>query len=429
MIMNDSTELAKRLAAAERAATAEMSARRCSEESLRQLQATLERRIADGVATAERRATQWQSVAAKHAQIELRDRRRLAQLLHEHLQQLLVVAKMKVFALRKAAPQDAVLAAAEQVDGLLDQCIAHSRSLAVQLSPPVLYDAGLVPALQWLSRQMRQKHDLRIDIRLDGAVEPADEEIRVLLYHAVQQLLDNIVEHAGVGRAQLDLAPLDNEHVQITVSDQGVGFDPDVPPHGDMLGLLAVRASLEMFGGQLCVQSALGQGTCVRLIAPLRVTPAHELPPLPNLETPPVVEHANATHAAGTPVRVVLADDHPILRKGLCDILQGRHDIELVGVACDGQEAVDLALKNPPDVILMDVTMPRLDGIAATRQITARLPRVRVIGLSMHEEKDMAAAMRAAGAAEFLTKGVSAALLIATILGPATASAVAVAAE
>ncbi|MEN6495877.1 MAG: response regulator transcription factor [Thermoguttaceae bacterium] len=111
-------------------------------------------------------------------------------------------------------------------------------------------------------------------------------------------------------------------------------------------------------------------------------------------------------------IRVLLADDHRILRHALAAILQDEQDLEVVGEASDGLEAVELAARCQPDVILMDVTMPRLSGVEATRQITEAWPQVRVIGLSMHEENGMAAQMRAAGASDYLTKGGSAETLL-----------------
>jgi len=114
-------------------------------------------------------------------------------------------------------------------------------------------------------------------------------------------------------------------------------------------------------------------------------------------------------------IRVLLADDHAILRRGLATLLADEPDMEVVAEAADGQQAVLLAKQVVPDVILMDVTMPRLNGIEATRRITAELPGICVIGLSMHDEADMAAMMRRAGAREYLTKDVSAESLIQAI--------------
>jgi CheY-like chemotaxis protein len=114
-------------------------------------------------------------------------------------------------------------------------------------------------------------------------------------------------------------------------------------------------------------------------------------------------------------IRILLADDHRILREGLASLLSEEPDLEVVAQAVDGVEAIELARRTQPDVVLMDVTMPRLDGVAATRRITAEMSDVVVIGLSMHEEDDMADAMRSAGAAAYLSKGGPCDALIATI--------------
>ena len=115
---------------------------------------------------------------------------------------------------------------------------------------------------------------------------------------------------------------------------------------------------------------------------------------------------------------MLLADDHPVVRKGLADLLRERPEIDLVGEASDGEEAVALARETKPDVVLMDVSMPNLNGIEATRYITAEMPNVRVIGLSMHEEEDMPRAMREAGATVYLSKTTASETLVDAILNP-----------
>jgi len=102
-------------------------------------------------------------------------------------------------------------------------------------------------------------------------------------------------------------------------------------------------------------------------------------------------------------IRVLVADDHQVVRQGLAALLNDEPDIDVVGEAADGQEAVELARHTRPDVILMDIAMPRLDGIAATQQVRAELPQTRVITLSMLDD-DMARAMREAGAVAFVSK-------------------------
>ncbi len=114
-------------------------------------------------------------------------------------------------------------------------------------------------------------------------------------------------------------------------------------------------------------------------------------------------------------IRVLLADDHQVVRDGLTRLLQGRLDIEVVGQAIDGMQAVEMALRLEPDVVLMDVNMPRLNGIEATRYIRSRLPGVRIVGLSAMAEEDIAAAMTFAGAADYLPKSAPLVVLISTI--------------
>jgi DNA-binding NarL/FixJ family response regulator len=111
-----------------------------------------------------------------------------------------------------------------------------------------------------------------------------------------------------------------------------------------------------------------------------------------------------------------VADDHEILRSGLVALLEDHPELEVVGAAADGLMALELARATRPDVIVMDITMPRLNGIEATRRITRELPQVRVIGLSMHEREDMATAMREAGAVAYLAKSGPTDELIAAIL-------------
>ncbi len=112
----------------------------------------------------------------------------------------------------------------------------------------------------------------------------------------------------------------------------------------------------------------------------------------------------SAAQADDHSIRVLLVDDHRMLREGIIGLLENQPDIQVVGEAGDGETAIDLARRLHPDVILMDVTMPRMGGIEATRRIVSEMPEIRVVGLSMHEDEEMGRAMRRAGAVEYLPK-------------------------
>ena len=103
-------------------------------------------------------------------------------------------------------------------------------------------------------------------------------------------------------------------------------------------------------------------------------------------------------------IDVLIADDHQILREGLGELLSGQKDMSVVGKAADGREAVELAKSLKPDVVLMDVSLPELNGMDATYQIHHDLPRTRVLALSMHAEPRFVKEMLSAGASGYLLK-------------------------
>ena len=178
-------------------------------------------------------------------------------------------------------------------------------------------------------------------------------------------------------------------------------------------GLFTIRERLEYLGGSLAIESAPGQGSRFTLRVPFRSAVPAAAEPLASVPGP-IVRPASPT-APGRKVRVLLVDDHAIVRQGFARLLNAEPDLEVVGEAADGKAAVELAGRLQPDVVTMDVNMPVLDGMEATRQIRAQCPGVRVIGLSMYASREHARAMLNAGAAAYLTKSGPAEELLAAI--------------
>ena len=104
------------------------------------------------------------------------------------------------------------------------------------------------------------------------------------------------------------------------------------------------------------------------------------------------------------PLRLLIVDDHAMMRQGLSMLLEDEPGIDIVGQAADGLEALELVERLSPDIVLMDYSMPRMDGLEATRRIHRDWPRIRIIGLSMYHEADRGQAMMNAGAAAYVTK-------------------------
>jgi signal transduction histidine kinase/AmiR/NasT family two-component response regulator len=354
------------------------------------------------------RAAQLRALAGELTVSEQRERRRLARVLHDHVQQLLVAAKFRVAIVGRMGDELMQQAAAE-IEHLLNESISAARSLTADLSPPVLQEAGLAAGLEWLSRWMADRHGLRVNMTVDKDLPPLDEDVQVLLFESVRELLFNAVKHAGVASANVSVRRIGEAELRIAVSDSGAGFDPASLRQGSQtgrgFGLISIRERLELLGGRIEIDSAPGNGSRFILTAPLgrlaaRKVPAAAVPVRPSRRKPAVT----TPKAAGANITVLIADDHAVVREGLRRLLGHEHGIEIVGEAADGEEAFRLAGTLQPDVILMDVSMPKLDGVAATRAIHRDHPNTRIIGLSMFEDDEHARAMRGAGAVAYLTK-------------------------
>ncbi|HUG90380.1 MAG TPA: response regulator [Planctomycetaceae bacterium] len=380
------------------------------------------RRQAALVELADRRAAQLRTMASELAHAEQRERRRLSQILHDHIQQLLVAATMRVIRAQMHAPTSGARQELSEVKELLEQSISASRSLATELSPPVLNDSGLASALEWLGRWMREKHGLAVQIDCQAGVHLVAEELRLTMFQAVRELLFNVVKHSGSTAARLRMDRPDDAWVQVAVEDDGAGFDVSraaTPGGHEGLGLFSIRERLETLGGRMEIDSRQGAGTRIRLFAPL--LSADEEAAGGSVSTAFARESAELAGAAGAlgaavrggegpngsavRIRVLLADDHAIVRKGLKGLLQDLPDIEIVGEAADGNEALRQARELSPDVIIMDVNMPRMSGIEATRCIKQEQPSISVIGLSLHEEHEVISSLLSAGASSYVKKG------------------------
>jgi PAS domain S-box-containing protein len=390
-----------------------------AEQQLKALNENLEIRVAERAAIAEHRASQLSALAAELTQTEHRERRRLAHILHDNLQQILVATKLQVSMLRGRMTDDVHRSDMLQIEDLLNRSIDESRTLTVELSPPILYDAGLGRAAEWLARRMQKEHGLAVTLEADPLAEPKGDDIRAFLFQAVREALFNIVKHAGVHEASVTISLNEAGDSVIKIRDHGHGFElePAQSQGRDCggFGLFSIRERLEFLGGKMVITSAPNHGTCIALYVPRR-EPTAELPL--NIEPDPFATTAalptvrrDRSHA----IRVLLADDHKMLRDGLAGLLRGVSDIEVVSQASDGEMALKLAHETNPHVVIMDVTMPHMNGIDATRRLTAELPQIKVIALSMHEREEMAEAMREAGAVSYITKGAPAEILTAAI--------------
>jgi signal transduction histidine kinase len=251
------------------AAVAEL---RSAKQLLTEAASTLEQRVADRTALAEQRAEQLRNLAGELFQTEHRERRQLSRILHDHVQQLLAAAQLQVARMtrsREAPPEHA--RAADTAASLVSESIAALRDLSVRLSPPILHDQGLDAGLHWLSRDMKAKHGLAVQVIDDGACAGLDEPTTLMAFEAARELLFNVSKHSGSQQATVRVA-CGNGMLRVCVEDAGRGFDCEAIQRGAPggLGLFSLSERVRALRGRVEIESRPGEGTRVMLSIPCR---------------------------------------------------------------------------------------------------------------------------------------------------------------
>jgi CheY-like chemotaxis protein len=218
----------------------------------------------------------------------------------------------------------------------------------------------------------------------------------------------------------------DAERIYIHVKDAGRGFDHAAvrsrQGKGGGFGLYNIQDRIEFLGGDMRIETSPGRGCAVMLTVPICIPREdRSSPDIPRKRVraqagrPDPPESAPRADDEGGVIRILLADDHLLMREALAKMIGESKGLAVVGQAIDGKEAVEMTDRLKPHVILMDVAMPRLDGLEATAVITRDHPEICIIGLSMHNDVDTRQRMLEVGASVYLTKTGSPDALIETI--------------
>ncbi len=380
-----------------------------AEEERNHLKAYLEQQVAEKTAERTEQSDRLRALADRLGRVEQRERKQLAKTLHDNIQPMIVSARMHLWELKRTNKELHSLDTVDKVEHILEEALASLRSLTVDLSPPVLKSEGLAGALSWLSSRMKTQHELSVILYADRTVEPESEETTVLVFDCVKELLFNVVKHSGVTAADVAVSGTPGESLRVVVSDQGRGFDRDAVrkqnPREMTFGLFSIQERLAYIGGEMVVETEPGRGTKITVVVPAAAAPSEETEKELDAGTADVSDNRTIKVAgAENLIHVLIVDDHQVLREGLKGMLQLESDIKVVGEAPDGPQAIELADKLRPDVIVMDINLGEMDGVEACRRILSRQPDARIIGLSMYDDSSIAEAMRKAGAAAYLTK-------------------------
>jgi CheY-like chemotaxis protein len=263
----------------------------------------------------------------------------------------------------------------------------------------------LPEVIEWLSRSFRDKHGLKVAVEIQGECPPVPEHLRVFLFHAVSEMLVNVVKHSGKLQARLGLFA-HSRYLTVQVEDEGDRFDPEAVElrldRPESLGLFNIQQRLEALGGWLEIRGTGRGGACFRLVVPVDAASPPADAAMPRAAVRP--GGARPSRAGAGAIRLLVVDDHAVVREGFAGLFSREPDFDIVGEAADGEQAVRQAEALHPDAILMDVNMPRMGGVEATRRIRQRHPATVIVGLSILEDEAVARAMLAAGAHAYVSK-------------------------
>jgi len=199
---------------------------------------------------------------------EERERRRIASQVHDHIGQNMAFVKIKLRSLQEKATDADIKKEVENICGVVDVMIQDTRSLVFELSPPILYELGFVPAMEWLCDHMAKTHGLPIEFVDDDEPKPLKEDLSVFCFQAGRELLMNVVKHACATQAVLSLQREGNR-LLMTVEDNGAGFDiAEINRHAagtEGFGLFSIRERLSHYGGTITISSRPGSGAKVSI--------------------------------------------------------------------------------------------------------------------------------------------------------------------
>jgi signal transduction histidine kinase len=236
-----------------------------ADEELHAARADLERQV-------EARTEDLRRLAAELSLAEARERREIAVDLHDHIIQQFAFIKLRTQQFHGDAVFCGFERNLEEIVGLVDAAIRHTRQLTFEISSPILYELGLPAALEWLGEQFEKQHRMKVRVKTNGHLPELSEAVRVTLFKCVQELLTNAAKYSQAKAIGVKLG-LKEGNLEIEVADNGVGFDSKglkSPSDGKGgFGLFSIRERLCYFGGGMEITSAPGKGTTVKLEMPL----------------------------------------------------------------------------------------------------------------------------------------------------------------
>ena len=350
-----------------------------------------------------RSEAQLRLLSQRILEVQEEERARIARELHDQLGQELVALKIEaVVLMEELAKSPRLHERARGVLDLIDRLDTTAHRIAVSIRPEILDKLGLVKAIQWYAEDFERRSGISCPVEAPNDELVLPKAVSTCAYRILQEALVNVWKHSRASQAKVKVTS-GHGMVNICVSDNGVGMDLGRLSEGTSLGLLGMRERASLVGGKITIRRNPGGGLRLATHLPLSLT---------QTGIGAGVELASARTLASKPwtksaIRVLLVDDHSLVRAGLRRVLEQAPDIRIIAEACDGREAVNKFQEVSPDVVVMDISMPELDGMEASKRILSLHPQARILMLTRFHEEQYAIRTLKAGCLGYLTKGSS----------------------
>src|SRR6266481_4318927 len=353
-------------------------------------------------------------LSARLLQLQDEERRHIARDLHDITGQKLAFQCMALSALqsKQASHLDAEAQQVLSESLVLNKEIsAEIRTLSYLLHPPLLDELGLSSAARWYATGFTKRTGIPIDIDVPQEVKRFSPDAEVAIFRVLQESLTNVHRYANTPKARLRISTTaDNIKVEIEDYGKGIQTAKSKSPQESVVrlgvGIQGMTERIRQLGGRLEITSGPKRGTLVTATIPLCSQVAV---PTSSAGTTALASAIAPDGAAACqrhqPQQILIADDHEMVRRGVRNTLQIEPDLEICGEAVDGQDALDKVRALHPDLVILDINMPVLNGLAAVRQIRRHSPNTKIVIFSVHDSDQTRQEIIAAGAHGFVSKG------------------------
>jgi PAS domain S-box-containing protein len=353
-------------------------------------------------------------LSARLLKLQDEERRHIARDLHDITGQKLAVQSMTLGQVLKSdsnlnADSRRMLAECVNLNKVVGEEI---RTLSYLLHPPLLDELGLCSAVKWYAEGFEHKTGIRLEVDMPSDLQRLPQHTEVTLFRVIQESLTNMHRYSGSPNGFIRVKSAENK-IEVQVGDFGRGIDKEqlmrLEGHGAPLGvgIQGMKERMRQLGGELAISSEANKGTIVNATLTLSNFLAAEA----SRSTPSVTQKSSLERSeASAPERntsrktILIVDDHEMLRRGIRMMLQQEVDFEVCGEAADGEEAVQKATALHPDLVIIDINLPILNGLAAIRQISRRLPQTKILVFTVHDPDPTAKESYAAGAHAYVSK-------------------------